>query len=221
MSDAEPDPKRRREPLWQRAVVGLAAACIWLIGALPAWLAYAFADLLAVPWYLFWRVSDLAGRRTKGYWRNVRIAFREGATLGAVRPRRHLWRWSRHIAWMLIDFCRMRNITAQSLHAHCDLRDYEPLRALFAEGRGLIFATGHVGVWDVAGHAAGLLGLPITSVFRPSPLPALNRLIARLRTTTGQKVVVRKNVMWALKQALADREAMTYQQWPLRQRSLQ
>lgn len=197
-----------REPWWQRPLVGTARALIWLFGALPEPIAYGIADLCAVPWYLFWRLSDAAGRRSKGYWRNTRIAFRRGAPLGATRPPRHLWRWSRHIAWLAVDFCRMHRITAANLATHCDTREYEPLRAVFQRGQGLICATGHIGVWDVAGHAAGLLGLPITSVFRPSPLPGLNRLIERLRTTTGQTVVARKNVLWTLKRVLAQREAI-------------
>ena len=207
-SGAAREPRPAREPLWQRLAVALLAFVLWLIGALPATLGYALADLVAIPWYLFWRISDATGRRSKGYWRNVRIAFRAGAPLGPVRPPRHLWRWSRHIAWLAIDFCRMHRITVANVRAHCDCTEYEPLRAVYAEGKGLICATGHVGVWDVAGHAAGLLGIQLTSVFRPSPLPALNRLIANSRTTTGQTVVARKNVMWTLKKVLAEKEAI-------------
>ncbi len=206
MSEDDPDPAPPpREALWQRLVVGVFAAVIHAVGALPAWLAYSLGDLCAVPWFLWWCVHDRRGRRSSGYWRNCRIGFRTGSPLGAVRPRRHLWRWSRHIAWIAIDFCRMRRITAANLRDHCDLAEYPRLAGLFAEGKGLIFATGHMGVWDVSGYAAGILGLPITSVFRPSPLPALNRLIARLRTGTGQTVVARKNVMWTLKKVLADK----------------
>lgn len=197
-----------REPLWQRLLVGCLAITIRLFAVLPGWLAYTIADGLAVPWYLYWRFADPRGRRSRGYWRNVRIAFRPGSPLGSQRPPGHLWRWSRHVAWLAVDFCRMHRITAQSLAARCQVAEYESMRAAFAQGKGLICATGHVGVWDVAGHAAGLLGLPITSVFRPSPLPGLDRLVARLRTTTGQTVVARRNVLWTLKKALAEREAI-------------
>jgi KDO2-lipid IV(A) lauroyltransferase len=153
-------------------------------------------------------VRDRGGRRSSGYWRNCRIAFRVGAPLGPVRPRHHLWRWSRHIAWLAIDFCRMRRITRATAAAHCDLTEYPPLAAAYGEGKGLIFATGHIGVWDVSGHVAGLLGLPLVSVFRPSPLPALNRLIERLRTGSGQTVVARKNVLRTLLRVLADRQVV-------------
>ncbi|MBX3464434.1 MAG: lysophospholipid acyltransferase family protein [Planctomycetes bacterium] len=211
MSDDETDPppgRAAREALWQRAATGALAGVIWLVGALPTPLAYLLGDLLAVPWWLWWSLHDRRGRRSSGYWRNCRIAFRAGAPLGPVRPRHHLWRWSRHIAWLAIDFCRMRRITARNVAGHCDLTEYPPLAALHAEGKGLIFATGHIGVWDVSGHVAGLLGLPLVSVFRPSPLPALNRLIERLRTGTGQTVVARKNVLRTLLRVLADRQVV-------------
>lgn len=209
----EPEPtetqsRPQREALWQRVVVGALAALIATIGWLPTWLAYAVGDLVAVPWYLYWSLYDRRGRRSSGYWRNTMLAFREGAQLGPDKPPRHLWRWSRHIGWILVDFCRMRRIDRDNLREHCDLTEYDQVQALYDEGQGVIFATGHVGVWDVSGHVAGLLGLPITSVFRPSPLPALNRLIERLRTGTGQTVVARKKVMWTLKKVLEKQEVI-------------
>ncbi len=207
--DDDDDPKRApREALWQRAVVAAFAGLMACVGALPTRLAYLLGDLLAVPWFLFWSLKDRGGRRTSGYWRNCRIGFRPGSPLGASRPRRHLWRWSRHIAWLAIDFCRMHRITAANVRAHCDLAEFPRVQAAFAQQRGLIFATGHLGVWDVSGWAAGLLGLPLTSVFRPSPLPALNRLIERLRTGSGQTVVARKNVLRTLLRVLGERQAV-------------
>lgn len=209
MSDDDDDPaKPAREALWQRLAVGLVAGLIWLVGALPTPVAYGIGTLLAIPWFLWWSIHDRAGRRSSGYWRNCRIAFRPGSPLGAARPRHHRWRWSRHIAWLAIDFCRMRRITAANAHEYCDLSEYPTVAQVYAEHKGLIFATGHIGVWDVSGYVAGLLGLRLTSVFRPSPLPALNRLIERLRTGSGQTVVARKNVMRTLLRVLADKEAV-------------
>lgn len=211
MDRAPADDKPERplpEPWWQWPVVALANLLVWTLGRLPAWLAYGIGDLLALPWYCYWRLRDPRGRTGQGFWRNLRIVYRPGAPLGSQPPPRLLWRWSRAMAALAIDFCRMHHIRADNLAQHCDTTELAPLRQQFDAGRGLICATGHVGVWDVAGHAAGLLGLPITSVFRPSPLPGLNRMIERLRTTTGQTVVARKNVLWTLKKVLARREAV-------------
>ncbi|MFM1870713.1 MAG: hypothetical protein RL398_135 [Planctomycetota bacterium] len=205
---AQPADERRagREPWWQRAAVGLLATLIAVIAALPNPLAYGFGYLLAVPWWCYWSLRDRRGKRSSGYHRNARIAFRPGSPLGERIPPAHLWRWSVHIAWILVDFCKMTRLNADNLSRHCDFAEFDAVRAAFAKGNGLICATGHVGVWDVAGTAAGILGLPITSVFRPSPVPALNRLIERLRTRTGQTVVARKNVMWTLRKVLAEKE---------------
>lgn len=200
--------RHRRDPAWQRALVGCLGGVIWLVGALPPRVGYLLADTLAIPWYVYWRLSDRGRRSSKGYWRNVAIAFRPGSPLGERRPPRHLWRWSRHIARIVVDFCLMRRLTPDNLERFVDMTEYPPIAELFAEGRGLIFATGHVGVWDVAGVGAGLKGLTLTSVFRPSPMPALDRLIARLRTRTGSNVVARKRVMFTLKKVLAERGAI-------------
>ena len=210
MSDDDDDDRKRptREALWQRLVVGLFAGLIWLVGALPTWLAYGLGTLLAVPWFLWWSLHDRRGRRSSGYWRNCRIGFRPGSPLGAIRPKGHLWRWSRHIAWLAIDFCRMGRLNQANVRQHCDLTEYPQLAALYGEGKGMIFATGHIGVWDVSGFAAGLLGLPLWSVFRPSPLPALNRLIERLRTRSGQTVVARKNVLRTLLRVLGEKKVV-------------
>ena len=200
--------KLPREALWQRIAVGIFAAGIWFISILPTRLAYAIGDLLAVPWFLVWCVRDRKGRRSSGYWRNTAIAFREGSLLGPSRPKHHLWSWSRHIGQMVIDSCHMRHLTRENLPQHCDLSEYGPVKEVFDEGNGLIFTTGHIGVWDLSGVIAGLLDLPITSVFRPSPLPALNRLVSRMRSGTGQTMVARKNVMWTLKKVLGEKKVI-------------
>jgi Kdo2-lipid IVA lauroyltransferase/acyltransferase len=209
MSEDDPDPPPpKREALWQKIAVGLLSGLIWLVGKLPTWIAYPIGVLMAVPWFLWWSIHDRAGKRSSGYWRNCRIAFRQGSPLGRTRPKGHLWRWSKHIAWLAIDFCRMERITKQNVQQVCDLDEYPRIADAISDGKGLIFATGHLGVWDVSGWVAGLQGLPIWSVFRPSPLPALNRLIERLRVGSGQHVIARKNVLRALLKLLGERRAV-------------
>jgi KDO2-lipid IV(A) lauroyltransferase len=193
----------RGERLHHRVLAGALGLCCALIGRMPAALAYALADLAALPFALYWGLRDRHARSTKGYWRNVRIVCRPGSPL-PQRPGGHLWHWARHMTWLLVDFCRLRRITTANVERLVDCSEVTILRGLMAEGRGVIVATGHVGMWDVPGHAAGLLGIPLTSVYRPSPIPAVDRLIARLRGTTGQNLVLRRGAIWPLKRALAD-----------------
>ena len=207
MSSAEPaggqPPAATREVWWHRPVTACIVAVVRLLGAVPAAVAYRVADLLAALYALYWLLHDRAGRRVKGYWHNVRIVYRTGG-LGAAPPRGHLWRFARHVAWLAVDFCRLHRLTAANLQRHVDLRELPQIFALMREGKGIVFATAHVGVFDVAGYSAALAGLPITSVFRPSPVPGIDAAIRRLRQGSGQIVAAKKNVLWTLRKALQD-----------------
>jgi KDO2-lipid IV(A) lauroyltransferase len=205
-ADVVPPPERAAPPpvWWHRPVAAGIVAVVRLFGAVPAAIAYRAADLLAAIYALYWLLHDRRGRRVKGYWHNVRIAFRPGG-LGPVRPRGHLWAFARHIAWLAVDFCRLHRLTPANLQRHVDLSELPRIFALMREGKGVVFATAHVGVFDVAGYTAALAGLPITSVFRPSPVPGIDAAIQRLRQGSGQIVAAKKNVIWTLRKALQDR----------------
>lgn len=198
---------RRRARLWHGPAIALLQALIWTFGVLPEWLAYRLADLAAVPLWLAWALTDRGGRRVRGYWRNVRIVYRPGG-LGPVRPRGHLFAFVRHLAWLAVDSCRMHRLTVANVDRVADMTEFAPIPALVAEGKGLIWATGHIGAWEVAGCACALRGLPITSVFRPSPVPGFDRLMARLRTRSGQIVVSKRNVVFTLRAALRRGESI-------------
>lgn len=200
--DTELKPGRRvPKRWWHRPAVGILRLAIRTLGALPAPISYGIADLLALPVALYWSVTDRGGKRQKGYWRNVRIAFRPGG-LGIARPRGHLWRWARHMTWLAVDFCRMHRLRPETIGRYVDLTEVPRLQQIFAEGKGILWATAHIGVWDVAGYVSGLVGMPITSVFRPSGIQPLDDLVSSLRTGTGQTVVAKWNVVGTLKQVL-------------------
>lgn len=193
--------KTARAPWWHALVTGALRAVTWLFGALPGWLAYGIADLFAVAIAASWLVTDRRGAKVRGYWRNRRIVFREGG-LGSTVPRHHLWKVARHLAWLAVDSCRLHRITEATLRERVDLREFEAMVDLYREGKGIVWATAHIGVWDVAGYVCALMGIPITSVFRPSPIPGVDRVISELRTGSGQVVVAKQNVVPTLRRAL-------------------
>lgn len=194
-------------PWWHNVLTRLLAAVTWTFGALPSPIAYFLADLGAIPIAVLWLVSDRRGKRVRGYWRNVRIVYRDGG-LGTARPRLHLWKVARHLTWLAVDSCRLHRITKETLHRVVDLRELETVLKLHGQQKGIIWATGHIGVWDVAGYACALLNVAITSVFRPSPIPGVDRIISKLRTGSGQVVVAKHNVVGTLRRALQRRETI-------------
>jgi len=179
--------------------LGLAARAL---GRLPAPLAYGCADAL-LPALCAWAlVHELrAGRRGRGARRNLRIAYRE--ELGPAERWRLLARHARHLAQLGVDLCRMPRLDGERLGRHVDLAALEPLRELLARGRGLVCVSGHVGVWELLGHAASVRGLPVTVVVRRSGTRALDALLMRLRTSGGQRCVAQRGGLAALRSALA------------------
>ena len=208
-TDDDPDdrPASGRVPFWHRCAAGALRAVVFAVAAVPAPLAYLFADLCAVPIALGWSIAGRGGRGVRGYWRNVRIVYRDGG-LGPARPRWHLWRVARHLTWLAVDSCRLHKITAASLPHTVDTREFAAMHDLYREGNGIVWATAHIGVWDVAGYVCALVGIPITSVFRPSPIPGVDRVIEQLRTGSGQTVVAKHNVLWTLRRVLAKKETV-------------
>ncbi|MEQ1632499.1 MAG: lysophospholipid acyltransferase family protein [Planctomycetota bacterium] len=205
--DERPTERAPRSPWWHSVVTFLLSAVTWLFGALPGPIAYFLADLCAIPIALSWAMSDRSGKRVRGYWRNVRIVYRDGG-LGTVRPRFHLWKVARHLTWLAVDSCRLHRITKDSLRRLVDLSEFGPMLELYAQHKGIVWATAHIGVWDVAGYMCALLDVPITSVFRPSPIPGVDRIVSRLRTGSGQVVVAKHNVVGTLRRALQRKETI-------------
>jgi len=190
-----------RAPLRARAtarVLGLAARAL---ERMPARLAYALADA-AGPGLAAWGLAHelRAGRLGRGARRNLRIAYRESLDSGEAW--RLLARHGRHLAHLGVDFCRMPRLDATRLEGHVDVGALAVLRELLAEGRGLICVSGHVGVWELLGHAASVLGLPVTVVVRRLGAAPVEALVARIRSSGGQRCVSQRGALWALRKAL-------------------
>lgn len=191
-------PARSERPLVERAVARAAGA----VARLPEPLAYALADAL-LPALLAWALAHelRAGRRGRGARRNLRIAYRR--PLGSVATWRLLARHGRHLAHLAVDVCRMPLLDASRIARHFDADSLEPLRALLSEGRGVICVSAHLGPWELLGHAASVAGLPVTVVVRAHGSPALDRPLARLRGSGGQRCVPQRGALAALRRALA------------------
>jgi len=63
------------------------------------------------------------------------------------------------------------------------------LAAALRQGRGVLALTGHFGNWELLSTGAGLLGVPISVVYRPLDFPPLERFFHRFRTRFGAQMV--------------------------------
>lgn len=73
---------------------------------------------------------------------------------------------------------------------------------VFKDGKGALCLTGHLGNWEVLGHAAAVAGFPLASVATPLKNPAVDEFLRRARETAGQTIIERSGAVRALLQTL-------------------
>lgn len=78
----------------------------------------------------------------------------------------------------------------------------EIAHAASATGRGVFFLTAHLGNWEWAALGTGALGIPIRVIVRPLDNPRLDALLTRLRTSTGNSVIDRRDAAREMLRAL-------------------
>lgn len=180
----------------------------WLLTTITAFVAVwpapiSYALLLPFGWLVAaitrWRDPALA-RRRRGVARNMKLAFGDALD---DRARAALVRaYGRHLAWLFLEVLRMRRLTPRRVARLVDDEGLRVVRALLAEGKGVIVASGHMGNWEVLSYAAGQLGFENVVLARPFPEAGLERWIREHRARSGHKVLSKFGGVWPLKKTL-------------------
>ncbi len=70
------------------------------------------------------------------------------------------------------------------------------------ESGGCIFATPHIGNWEILPHVSSVAGIPLAIVARPLDNEYLEKLIFRTRVSEGQFIIPKKNALFVLQRTL-------------------
>jgi KDO2-lipid IV(A) lauroyltransferase len=81
-------------------------------------------------------------------------------------------------------------ITPRHLARIIDIRGVENLHAAMRQGKGAVFVTGHIGNWEVMGHAVSAL-YPLSVVAAPIEPESVNDMIVDLRARMGVRTILR------------------------------
>jgi KDO2-lipid IV(A) lauroyltransferase len=150
---------------------------------------------------LDWLVPRL--RRTA--MRNLELAMPE---LG-LRDRRRLAEGVfRSLARVLLTLAKFPSITKENVHQWIRYEGFEHFEAARRRGQGVLFATGHVGNWELSSFAHALLAAPMSIVVRPLDNQLLDEWLTKRRAMSGNRVLGREEFVRPLLRALRANEAV-------------
>jgi KDO2-lipid IV(A) lauroyltransferase len=175
---------------WRHRVENLLAELVW-IGTrvaprgLVLWTGRALGRL----------VGELDRRHLRIAVENMRRAFPDW-------DEARLWRTARgvyaHLGMLLLELVWMKGRTREEIAALVTLEGHEHVEAARARGRGVLFATAHIGSWEMCGVAHGILSGPMGAVARPLDNPFLDRRIRSIREMSGNEVIDKRRALGRL-----------------------
>lgn len=183
----------RRGPFRNRAELAAYVVLRTLFRIPPA----RWADRLGRGLGRLYRLVD--SRRRKLVARNLAFAFPEKDAADAERLSREVFA---HFGGLAADLLRSETEPVSSLLARVEVVGIEHARKAAASGRGVFFATPHLGNWEWAALVTGANGIPVTVVARPLDNPLLDARLTAMRERTGNRVISKRDAARALLKTL-------------------
>jgi KDO2-lipid IV(A) lauroyltransferase len=190
------DCMRQRSALRNRIEYCAALAAVksleWAPLGAAHWLARGYAGLL-----------DLAMPRLRRVaYRNLQMALPEASRPEIVDG------VFRSIARLLVTFAKFPSIRQENLSRWIRCEGVEHFDAALRAGRGVLFATAHLGNWELSAFAHALLAAPMNVIARPLDNPLIDTLVERRRALTGNRLLFKKDFARGILKALASNQAV-------------
>jgi KDO2-lipid IV(A) lauroyltransferase len=171
--------KERFEYLIVRLLIGV-------VRVLPFSLVDWWGSLLGLT---FWAI-DRPHRRIAE--RNVAAAF---PSRSAVERRRIVRGAFEHFGRLLFELLKFSTLPPAKMLARVEFEGEEHVRLAYAQGKGVLFVTGHFGFWELQAMVHALRLRPMTVLARALDNRPLNDLLERMRTRTGNGVIYRQGTI--------------------------
>lgn len=112
------------------------------------------------------------------------------------------------IGRLLLALARFPELNRDNIGQWIRYEGFEHFEEGLRRGKGVLFATAHLGNWELSAFAHGLMAAPMHVVVRPLDNPRLDALIERLRTLGGNRIIAKKDFARGILRALARNEAV-------------
>lgn len=114
----------------------------------------------------------------------------------------------RSVARLLVAFARFPRIDRANVAQWIRYEGYEHFESALRAGRGVLFATAHLGNWELSAFSHALLSAPMQVVVRPLDNPLIDALVERRRALSGNGTIQKNDFARAIFKALAANQAV-------------
>jgi Kdo2-lipid IVA lauroyltransferase/acyltransferase len=114
----------------------------------------------------------------------------------------------RSVARLLMTLAKFPSIGPDNIERWIRPEGYEYFEAARRAGRGVLFATAHLGNWELSAYAHAWFAAPMDVVVRPLDNPLIDRFLERRRALSGNRILGRKASARSILKALGRNEAV-------------
>ncbi|WP_372808137.1 lysophospholipid acyltransferase family protein [Pontiella sp.] len=144
---------------------------------------------LGLGWLVAAAMHYLGGFRRQEALRRLTEVY--GDRFSAKQRRRMAWISWRNLCFNAVEAIRFSKLTREDVQRQPLAQEAPRLsKALEEEQHGYIFATIHMGNWDMAGVTADLMGIPIFSIARRQKNPLTDAYLNRARNAFDMEVIL-------------------------------
>jgi KDO2-lipid IV(A) lauroyltransferase len=112
------------------------------------------------------------------------------------------------IARLLAAFARFPVLNSGNISDWIRYEGLEHYQEAKKRGRGVLFATAHMGNWELSAFAHALLTEPMNIVVRPLDNAPVDALVERYRQLSGNRIISKRDAARGILRALHDNEAV-------------
>ncbi len=186
--------------LFDRSLYRLIRCVFSLLGRIDPGRAGRIADRIGRIWFA------LDARHRKVTMDNLSMAY--GDTLSPVEIRRMARRVFGHISRIVFEIGWSMHLDERKFRKHIRIYGAEHIRAARKKNRGVLILTAHMGNWELLITAAAMMGIPVSAVYRPLDLVALDLFFSDIRSRAGARLYPKKQAMRGILRGLRNNEAV-------------
>ncbi|MBS1871944.1 MAG: lysophospholipid acyltransferase family protein [Acidobacteria bacterium] len=112
------------------------------------------------------------------------------------------------ISRILVTFARFPDIGRNNIRDWIDYQGLEYYKQAKSRGKGVLFATAHLGNWELSAFAHALMTEPMHVVVRPLDNSKIDDLVETRRQMSGNTVISKKDAARAILKALRANDAV-------------